>query len=135
MNAHSFKYSGLANNSTVDISSGLVIKTKVGHLTWTVSFGEILFFCSTVLFQLQMPQQDSKVQNKPSKAYNAPETLNYRFPSKVAARTVTIVSAVRPDLSKAAYVRAAKYAKSLRVQNSVRAKKAVKVAKVTRRSK
>eukprot|EP00386_Alphamonas_edax_P002167 GDKI01006494.1.p1 GENE.GDKI01006494.1~~GDKI01006494.1.p1 ORF type:complete len:144 (+),score=33.72 GDKI01006494.1:38-469(+) len=100
MNAHSFKYSGLANNRAVDISSDLLIRTK-----------------------------DSKVENKPSKVYSAGETLHAHHISKAQAKAVALVSATRPDLLAAAKVRVTKAVKGLRAKNANRPKKVAKSAK------
>ena len=61
------------------------------------------------------------------------------FRSKVQAKTVAVVGAVRPDLLAAAKVRATKTFKGVRAQNGVRGrthhKKVVKAARPTKRSK
>lgn len=83
--------------------------------------------------------QDSKAANKPSKSYNAGETLSHRFPSKALAKTLTVVDATRPDLLTAAKIRVEKTIRSVRRENGIRGRKHTKavrkVTKSTRRSK
>lgn len=78
-----------------------------------------------------MLDQDSKVLNKPSKAYTT-QTLSQTFPSKVVSKTLEAVSANRPDLTAAAKIRALKISRAVKGRGNKQVAK--KVVKATRRS-
>ncbi|KAJ1421179.1 ribosomal L28e protein family-domain-containing protein [Ochromonadaceae sp. CCMP2298] len=107
MSAHCFKYSGIANNSTVDVSMDVVLKTK-----------------------------DPKIVNKPTKAYTS-VAMKGQSVKKTVATVAAATLASRPDLLVAAKMRAKKCTIAARYVAGLKGKKNSKkgVKKVTKRTK
>mmetsp|Transcript_20794 Transcript_20794/g.42276 ORF Transcript_20794/g.42276 Transcript_20794/m.42276 type:complete len:144 (+) Transcript_20794:62-493(+) len=105
LNAHCFKYSGVANSKSVGLSSTLALTTS-----------------------------NPKAQNKPSKATTTAQ-LNHRVGVKKLTATVVAACASRPDLLAAAKVRVAKACAGAIRANLTHVKKSKKAVRASRRSK